>query len=425
MGYDSVRPILATPVERRTKEQRAALASYYLQRHDEQYRGLNEELTTWTTKRTALDKAIPTTMVMKERKELRPTHLLVRGEYDKKGERVYPAPPEFLLALPKDAPQNRLTLAKWLVDARHPLTARVAVNRFWQMYFGIGLVKTPEDFGTQGERPSHPQLLDWLATDFISSGWDVKRLQRLIVTSATYRQSSRARPELIDKDPENRLLARAPRYRLTAEFIRDQALRVSGLLVPKIGGPSVKPYQPSGLWAELSIGGGGGGFSEQKYVQDTGEKLYRRSMYTFWKRTVPPPSMLAFDAPEREFCMVRRGISNTPLQALVLMNDPTYVEAARTFAQRIMTEVAAMPKDRIRYAFRLALSRQPNNEEIRLLMELYRERLAAYEKDPESAKKLIAVGESKPKAGLDPAKLAAWTTISSVIFNLDEMISRS
>ncbi|HTE18498.1 MAG TPA: DUF1553 domain-containing protein, partial [Armatimonadota bacterium] len=394
----------------------------YLEKHDAPYGKLSAELASWRGKRTELDKSIPTTMVMQEMEKPRETHLLVRGAYDQKGDKVAPGVPGVLPPLPADAPPNRLGLARWLVDPSHPLTARVAVNRYWQTYFGNGIVKSAENFGVQSERPTHPELLDWLATEFIRTGWDVKAMQRLIVTSATYRQSSAVSPELQRKDPENLLLARAPRFRLPAEFVRDQALAVSGLLVDTIGGRSVKPYHPAGLWEEMSFGGS---FSEQNYVQEHGDALYRRSMYTFWKRTVPPPSLQTFDAPEREFCIVRRGTTNTPLQALVLMNDPTYMEAARKFGERLLTEIAATPKDRLRYAFRLALARQPKDEELRILMDLYNERLAAFRKDPASATKLLSVGESKRNEKLDAVELAAWAAVSSAILNLDETITKN
>jgi hypothetical protein len=354
--------------------------------------------------------------------------MLIRGQYDQKGEKVTPALPA-ALTLPGqsavaagDARRSRLDLAKWLVDPRHPLTARVAVNHYWQTYFGTGIVRSAENFGTQGEPPSHPELLDWLATEFVRTGWDVKAMQRLIVTSATYRQRSNVTSYLLQKDPENRLLARGPRFRLPAELIRDQALAISGLLVPKIGGPSVRPYHPAGLWEEIAFGGE---FTAQKYVQDHGEALYRRSMYTFWKRTCPPPSLQAFDAPEREFCMVRRSVTNTPLQALVLMNDPTYVEASRKFAERVLTEVAAVPKDRIRYAYRLALDRAPTDDELRVLTNLFSAQLAAFRKDTAAATKLLTVGESPRNERLNVAELAAWTTVASVLLNLDETITKS
>ncbi len=274
-------------------------------------------------------------MIMAEMKKPRETFVLGRGQYDNPKEKVTAGVPAFLPPMAPGLPMNRLGLAKWIVSPGNPLTARVAVNHFWQEYFGTGIVKTSEDFGSQGEQPSNPLLLDWLATEFVRTGWNVKAMQRLIVTSATYRQSSRVTPELAERDPENRLLARGPRFRLPAELIRDNALAVSGLLDNRIGGPSVYPYQPKGLWEEMAFGGG---FSGQTYTESTGRDLYRRSMYTVWKRTVPPAALVTFDAPDREKCTARRSVTNTPLQALVLLNDPTYVEAARFLAARMLTQ---------------------------------------------------------------------------------------
>jgi hypothetical protein len=316
---------------------------------------------------------------------------------------------------------NRLALAKWLVDPAHPLTARVVVNRYWQMYFGHGIVKTAEDFGSQGEPPVHPELLDWLATEFIRTGWDVRAMQRLIVTSATYRQSSKVTPELVEKDPENRLLQRGPRFRLPAEMVRDSALAVSGLLNDRVGGPGVSPYQPQGLWEELAFGDG---FSAQEYRPSTGTDLYRRSLYTFWKRTVPPAQMATFDAPDREKCTARRPLTNTPLQALVLMNDPTYVEAARALARRAMIEGGKDAKSRISYAFRLATARKPGAGEVRVLRDLLLKQLARYRRDRQAALTLLSIGQSKWDEKIDAAELAAWTTVASTILNLDETITK-
>jgi hypothetical protein len=421
-GFDGIRQILLTAADKRTDEQKETLVRYYLENHDEPYVKLTADLSDWRKKQTELENVIPTSMVMEEMGKPRDTFMLMRGEYDKKGAKVLAGTPAVMPRLSYPAPLNRLGLAKWLTDPSHPLTARVAVNRYWQSYFGVGLVKTSEDFGTQGERPSHPELLDWLATEFIRTGWDVKAMQRLIVTSATYRQSSRVTPALLEKDPENRLLARAPRLRLPAEFVRDQALAVSGLLVPKIGGPSVRPYHPPGLWEEIAFGGG---FTAQKYEQDHGEALYRRSMYTFWKRTCPPPSLQAFDAPEREFCVVRRSTTNTPLQALVLMNDPTYVEASRKFAERLLTEAPASAPARIQHAYRLALSRPPKADEMKVLLGILNEQKATFRKNGDAAAKLLMVGESKRNEKLDTTELAAWTAVASVILNLDETITKS
>ncbi|PYV10707.1 MAG: hypothetical protein DMG23_06725, partial [Acidobacteria bacterium] len=292
---------------------------------------------------------------------------------------------------------------------------------YWQMYFGMGIVKSAENFGSQGEPPSHPELLDWLATEFIRTGWDIKAMQRLIVTSAAYRQSSRVAPALLDKDPENRLLARGPRLRLPAEIVRDNALAISGLLNEQLGGPSVYPYQPKGLWEELAIGEG---FSGQSYAQGKGQDLYRRSMYTVWKRTVPPASLATFDAPDREKCTARRARTNTPLQALVLLNDPTYVEAARALAQRAIKEAGKSPARRIDFAFRLATGRTPEARERQVLIQYARQELGDYRRDKSAALKLLGVGESKYDTKLDASELAAWTTVASAILNLDETITK-
>ncbi|HEV8130610.1 MAG TPA: DUF1553 domain-containing protein, partial [Acidobacteriota bacterium] len=368
-----------------------------------------------------LERKIVTVMVMKEMEKPRETYILGRGDYRNKTDKVSPGVPAVLTPFPKDAPSNRFGLAKWLLDARNPLTARVTVNRYWQMYFGQGIVKTSEDFGFQGEAPVHPELLDWLATEFIRSGWDVRAMQRLIVTSATYRQSSKVTAELLEKDPENRLLARGPRFRLPAEMIRDGALAASGLLNKEIGGPGVSPYQPKGLWEEMAYGAG---YSAQSYKQSTGRDLYRRSLYTFWKRTVPPPNMATFDAPDREKCTARRALTNTPLQALVLMNDPTYVEAARAMAQRVLREAGKNDQKRIDYAFLLATARAPSLEERRVLQKLLQQRRAQYRRNKTAAAELLRIGESSWDEDLDASELAAWTTVASTILNLDETITK-
>ncbi len=369
-------------------------------------------------------KTIPTVMVMQQAEKPRESFVLVRGQYDQHGEKIEPGVPASLPPLAADAPRNRLGLAQWLVDRRHPLVARVTVNRFWQNIMGTGIVKTAQDFGAQGEWPSHPELLDWLAVDFIESGWDVKRLVKMIVTSATYRQSSRVPPELRARDPENRLYARGPRFRLGAEEIRDTALAVSGLLVGKIGGPSVRPYQPAGLWEELSSRQDSDKFTAQKFVQDHGEALYRRTMYTFWKRTSPPPSLTTFDAPDREKCLVARERTNTPLQALVLMNDPTYLEAARKLAERMMTDGGASPAARIAFAFRLATARMPSESEAAALVRLFEKQRARFTAAPEHAAALLAIGESPRNEKLDAAELAAWASVASTILNLDETVTK-
>lgn len=404
-----------------TKDEAAALREYYLTHGaPEHLRAAHAELKKLRLEKAQLQKDIPTVMVMDDN-EPRETFVLARGDYRNKTDKVEPGVPSMLPPLPKDAPRNRLTLAKWLVHPRHPLTARVAVNRYWQGYFGLGIVKTQEDFGVQGEPPVHPELLDWLATEFVRTNWDVRAMQRLIVTSATYRQNSEVTPELLDRDPENRLHARGPRTRLPAEMIRDTALAASGLLNGEIGGPSVLPYQPPGVWEELAFGDG---FSAQSYEQSRGSDLYRRGLYTFWKRTAPPVSFAAFDAPDREKCTARRAQTNTPLQALVLLNDPTYVEASRALAQRALLEGGRSEASRIAYAFRLATARVPERGETRVLRDLLQKGRATYARDPQAAAKLLDVGESARDTRLEPAELAAWTTVTSVILNLDETVTK-
>jgi len=342
-------------------------------------------------------------MVMEELSQARDAHVLLRGQYDHPGEKVERAVPASLsLELPKDAPRNRLGLAKWLVDPAHPLTARVAVNRFWQMYFGAGLVKTAEDFGSQGEWPTHPELLDWLAAEFSGgtptalrgreSAWDIKRMQRLIVTSSTYRQSSHAVAEATAKDPENRLLVRGPRIRLSAEMIRDQALAASGLLVEQLGGPSVMPYQPPGLWTELTGG--------DDYKPGKGADLYRRSLYTFWKRTIAPPAMLAFDASTREFCTVRETRTNTPLQALALLNEQTFVAAAGEFAKSTLALPLSDDNARLIHMFQTATSREPTAVELEVLVKSLNKQRTLAKSDNQQA----------------------FTAMASLLLNLDETV---
>jgi hypothetical protein len=356
--------------------------------------------------------------------EPRTTFILNRGQYDQPGEAVLPGTPEVLPTLSEGDGADRLDLARWLVQPGHPLTARVAVNRFWQQLFGTGLVATAADFGVQGALPSHPALLDWLAVEFVEGGWDVRALLKTVVTSAAYRQRSSATPEQLAADPRNRLLARGPRFRLPAEFIRDAALKVSGLLVDRLGGPSVSPYQPAGLWKEVSHYGSTPA-TAQVFVQDHGEKLYRRSLYTYWKRTSPPPSMLAFDAPTREVCTVTREVTNTPLQALVLLNDPQFVEASRAFAERILREAPDDPEAGVAFSFEAATGRLPGPDEAAILLRRYEEELAAYRADPDAALAYLGVGESQRDASLDPAQHAAWATVAALVLNLSETITRS
>jgi hypothetical protein len=386
--------ILALAPDRRDAQQQEEWRKYFREKISTEAAALNARIA--ATRKTIEDfqKTIPTVMVMQEAEKPRDSFVLVRGQYNQHGEKVAPDVPASLPRLPEGAPQNRLGFAKWLVDPANPLVARVTVNRLWQSIMGTGIVKTAQDFGSQGEWPSHPELLDWLATEFVESGWDVKHIVKLIVTSAAYQQTSRFTPELRERDPENRLYARGPRFRLGAEEIRDSALFMSGLLVEKTGGPSVRPYQPPGLWEELSSRQDSDKFSAQKFVQDHGEGLYRRSLYTFWKRTSPPPSLTTFDAPDREKCTVGRERTNTPLQALVLMNDPTYVEAARKLAERMMKEGGAAPAERVAFAFRLATARMPSESETRALVQLFEKQRAHFSISPEKADGLLAVGES-------------------------------
>lgn len=383
----------------------------------EQRKELTAQIQAVTKKKEAVLASAPVTMIMRELPTPRDSFVLVRGAYDKPGERVTPGLPGALPSLPPGAAVNRLGLAQWLVDPQHPLTGRVIANRYWQMVFGTGLVATPEDFGTQGAAPTHPELLDWLATEFVGSGWDVKQLLRLLVTSATYRQSSRGSAEGFQHDPDNRLLSRGSRYRLPAEQVRDQALAASGLLAERLGGPSVKPYQPEGLWKELASAG-------QEYPQSHGADLYRRSMYTFWRRTVHHPTMAAFDAPAREICAVRRARTNTPIQALAMMNEPGFIEAGRRLAQRVLQEAAADPDARLTRAFRLVLARSPSEPELKLLrqeLQFFQERYAAH---PEIAATLLKVGESSVDARLSPVELAAYAAIANTILNLDETVTK-
>jgi hypothetical protein len=413
---EPVGAIAATPVGRRTPAQSRKLAAYYLERRaPDDVREAHDRAVALRRERDRMVEGLPTTMVMQEMDPRRPTFVLVRGQYDKPGERVGPGVPGCLPPLPAGAPDNRLGFARWLVQPSNPLTARVAVNRFWQTVFGAGLVRTAEDFGTQGEPPSHPELLDWLATEFVRTGWDVKAMLRLIVTSATYRQDSRVTPDRLRKDPENRLLSRGPRVRLPAEMIRDGALAASGLLVERLGGPSVKPYQPAGLWKELG---------DADYQQGHGADLYRRSLYTFWKRTIPPPTMVTFDAAGREACVVREVRTDTPLQALTLLNDVTFVEAARALAARALAEGGDTPESRLKLAFRLALARPPRADELEILRVGLRAHLARFREDPEAARALLRVGERPAVGSLDPAEHAAYTAVANLILSLDETITK-
>jgi hypothetical protein len=410
----AVLAILDTAKDKRTAEQAETLAKHY--------RSIAPSLQPTRDEIARLEKsrpAIPTLPVMEElaTDKKRETRILVKGNFLVPGEKVEPGVPASLQAMPSGAPMNRLGLAMWVVDKSNPLTARVAVNRFWAQIFGTGLVETEEDFGTQGDLPSHPELLDWLATDYVRLGWDTKALLRMIVTSATYRQSSKLTPETIARDPKNRLLGRAPRYRLEAEIVRDQALALSGLLSRKMHGPSVYPVQPDGLWQAAFNG-------ERTWATSKGDDRYRRALYTFWRRTVPYPSMATFDAPSREICAIRRVRTNTPLQAFVTLNDPVYVEASQALARRIVKEGGATPDERARFALQLCLARPAAPPQFERLKALYESELERYRKDNAAAVALATEPLGPLPSGMDAAELAAWTTVANVLLNLDGVLTK-
>jgi len=416
---ESLVAAIATPTMERSDEQKKSIVDHYRTLSESPIAKSNAVLESAKKAKAEYDKSIPTVMVMQETPQPRDCFVLVRGQYDKAGEKVTAALPAAFPPLPTGAPNNRLGVARWLVDPSHPLTSRVQVNRYWELFFGVGIVKSSENFGMQSQFPSHPELLDWLATEYIRLGWDTKAILKTILMSATYRQSSIVTPELMARDPENRLLARGPRFRLQAELVRDNALAISGLLVEKVGGPPVRPYQPEGIWDEMNVYGN---LRNYKHDQDTG--LYRRSMYTIWKRTSAPPNMLIFDMPGREMCVVRRSRTNTPLQALSLLNEVTYVEAARGLAERMFLEGGPSSTERIQFAFQLATSRTPSERELKTLLAGLEQRLVRFQADPESATKLLSVGEKKPASGIDPMELAAYTITASVILNLDETVTK-
>lgn len=431
---DSLERIASIPTDKRTLAQVWKLHQAFLsQAAPEKLKQAWRKIAELKQQRQSFEDDLPTLMVMREMPQPRPAFLLRRGAYDAPGERVERAVPAVLPPMSARLPNNRLGFAEWLVGKDHPLTSRVAVNRFWQMLFGAGLVKTTEDFGAQGEAPSHPELLDWLAVEFRDgeterrrdgeTAWDVKALLKTIVMSATYRQSSKFNPQSAihnpqSVDPDNRLLARGPRFRLSAEMIRDQALFVSGPLVERLGGPSVKPYQPEGLYKDMAFSGLTG------YDRDKGDGLWRRSLYTFWKRTVLSPGMQVFDASAREFCTVRDTRTNTPLQSLNLMNDVTYIEAARMLAERMIKEGGATPAARVGWAFRLATSRQPNEKEMQALLRNLAGQEEYFGRNPQEAVKLLAVGEKRNEGKLNSAELAAYATTASLLLNLDEVITK-
>ena len=421
---EEIARILKLKKQEKDEKDGSVLMKYYLQNIYEGspaiFGPLHAKLEPLQKKRTEYENNIPSTLIMQEMDIPRPAFVLKRGQYDQPAEAVQPGVPHFLPPLPKTDKTNRVALAQWLVSTNHPLTARVVVNRYWQQFFGTGIVKTSQDFGSQGEWPSHPELLDWLACHFMENGWDVKAMHKLLVMSAAYRQDNKVTPENLQGDPENRFVSRGPRFRLDAEEIRDNALFVSGLLDEKMGGHSVKPYQPAGVWEAVGYTAS----NTAKFVQDHGDALYRRSLYTFWKRTAAPPSLVTFDAPSREKYCVRRERTDTPLQALVVMNDPQYVEAARHLGER-MIMISNNEGDRLDYAFQLVTARHPSHSEKSVLKDLLNENLAKYSKDQAAAQKLISVGESPVNKEIKPSELAAYTMVASTLLNLDEVLNKN
>jgi hypothetical protein len=412
--------LLAKPALKRTPQEANELYDWWLAALDTPYREVNAKVAAVQAEEVTLRSRGTIAHVMQERAGEATAYILFRGEYDKRRDQVKAATPKAMPPMPPDLPHNRLGLAKWLLRPEHPLTARVTVNRFWQEIFGTGIVRTTGDFGVSGELPSHPEVLDWLAVEFRESGWDVKRFFKLLVTSAAYRQSSAVSRAALEKDAPNRLLSRGPRYRLDAEMIRDYALAASGLLVRKVGGPSVKPYQPEGVWEAVAMIGS----NTRDYRRDNGASLYRRSMYTFWKRAAPPASMDILNAPNRETCTVRRERTNTPLQALVTLNDPQFIESARNLAQVALKEGGATFEGRLDVMARRLLARPMRPEEARVVEGVLSDLLTYYKGQPREADRLVSVGESRADAALDTATLAAWTMTANQLMNLDEVLNK-
>jgi hypothetical protein len=411
---DEIRTILKVPAVGRNSGQLNKLEKHW-EKETPAYAEQVRKVRGAVDSRDGFSRSLPRVMIMEDQRQLRQTYVLDKGLYEKRGEVVTAATPAKLPPLPAGVPANRLALARWLVAPENPLTARVAVNRLWQQFFGIGLVKTTEDLGVQAEKPSHPELLDWLAVEFRQSGWDIKRLCRLLVTSATYCQSTKVTPEVLERDPQNRLLARGPRFRMPSWMLRDQALAASGLLTVRFGGVGVRPYQPPGVWEEATFG-------NTRYAQDHGEALYRRSLYTFWRRIIAPT--LFFDAASRQVCTVKQVRTNTPLHALTTLNDVTYVEAARALAERALLTAGMQPEERIERAFRLVLARRPTSEEMGVLRAGLERARGEFGRHPEAARKLLHVGESPRNEALDPVQHAAYTVVCNAILNLDEALTK-
>jgi hypothetical protein len=417
---DYVDELAAQPSARWTEDQWHVLSQFYLNEVDPTYRRIKREIAGLDQQLDRLSEGGNLTLVSWEESTLPYAHVLTRGVYTARTERVEADTPHFLPPLPPNEPRNRLALAKWTVSPENPLTARVTVNRMWYELFGAGLVETTEDFGIMGQRPTHPKLLDWLAVEFRESGWDIKHMYKLMLMSATYRQSAKATPQQLAKDPRNLLLSRSPRFRMDAEMVRDIALESSGLLVEKVGGPSVKPYQPPSIWEQVSYPSS----DTVHYVQDHGDSLYRRSMYTYVKRMAPPPNMDAFDAPARDVVCTRRQRTDTPLQALVTMNDVQWVEAARALAARVIREAGPSPEQRINLMGLVLLSRIPPPQMAAVLEKSFTEMQNHYAANPKDAHALVSTGEKKPDSSIPDTELASWTMIASEMLNLDETINK-
>lgn len=416
-----IRKILAKAGQQRSENEQQTLRDYYLSAHDPEYTALAKKVHDLESEKAAIASRSPITHIQREKKDSQPmAHILMRGAYDRPGEKVPAATPEALHPLPEGAPRNRLGLAQWVVDRENPLTARVTVNRFWQEVFGQGLVVTPEDFGVSGAQPSHPKLLDWLAEDFVTSGWNVKRFFKQLFMSAAYRQSAITTPEKLEIDPDNGLLSRGPRFRMDAEMVRDTALSVSDLLSRKMYGPGTRPYQPENLWEIVGLPGG----DTRNYKQDSGENLYRRSIYNFWKRMAPPPSLEAFNAPSREVCVVQRERTNTPLQALVTLNDPQFVETARQLAATALKTSGGDDGMTVDFIAERLLARSLSAAERSIVLAAKKDYSKHYQAHQDDAEKLIAVGESKLDADLDSKTLATWTMVCNQMMNLDEALNK-
>jgi hypothetical protein len=413
--------LLAVAADQRTEAQKQSLLNHYLTTVDQPFQAATQLVASLEQERETIRKKYPVTHIQREKEGAMPmANLLFRGQYDQKRDQLVAAVPAALNPLPPGAPTNRLGLAQWLVAAENPLLARVTVNRFWQEVFGVGLVKSVDDFGIMGESPTHPELLDWLAVEFRESGWDVKHLFRLMVTSSAYRQNAVTTSEKLEKDPGNRLLSRGPRFRMDAEMVRDYALAASGLLVPKVGGPSVKPYQPDGVWEAVAMPES----DTKKYQRDSGDALYRRSMYTFWKRAAPPASMDLFNAPSREVSCTRRERTNTPLQALATLNDPQFVEAARHLAEQALQQAKGDTNKAVEFIAQRVVARPLSAKEKSLVKQSLGELMGFYTQQPDEAKKLVAVGDSKPAEGLPAPQLAAMTMVANQLLNLDEVLNK-